>query len=812
MQNNGPHLSDILAALEKPLVFASKNNFSNLTTVKGLAELIPPLARKALSIVDDPDGTKLLSEIEENFLDFPNHGIDDQKHSISQALSYIHTLKNIPDHMQTASSITRSADHTLQILETPIQHVKGVGPKLGITFNRMNIHTVEDILYFVPRTYIDKRKIQKISSVRQGHHATVSGKIMTVSQSSFAGRKRWFEIVVSDGTQTLSAKWFTPALQYVNTLKKKYPAGSTVLLSGIVSRFRFKHEMHHPEIELLSDDIIPKDKLTIAPVYPLTEGLHQKTLQRILKTVLQTFGQLLSDYLPETVISAYKLISLAEAFCKVHNPDSKADFISLVNFTSSYHRRIVFDEFFLLQSVLALKKHGVSIEPGIPFKIPQDKLAGFLAHLPFNLTAAQEKTLHDIAIDMQKPYPMNRLIQGDVGSGKTVIGLLASLIAIWNGYQAAIMAPTEILAEQHYETIKQFTLGSAISTVLLTSSLAKKQKEEALHNISTGKAHLIIGTHALIQDAVRFYKLGLALIDEQHKFGVMQRAEIKKKGTNPDVLVMTATPIPRTLGLTVYGDLDISVIDELPPGRKPVETKLFHENKRSAVYDIVRKEIYKKNQVFIVYPLVEESDKLDLMDATKMAARLQQDIFPEFSIGLVHGRMSAQEKDTIMKEFQAGRIHILVATTVIEVGIDIPAASLMIIEHAERFGLSQLHQLRGRIGRGSADSMCILLVQYKKSDEAQKRLDVMVRTNDGFKIAEEDFTIRGPGEFLGTRQSGIPDFRIAHIGRDIRILQEARQAAFTIIEQDPQLALPEHQSLKKILLHRYKGRLELAGI
>jgi ATP-dependent DNA helicase RecG len=374
------------------------------------------------------------------------------------------------------------------------------------------------------------------------------------------------------------------------------------------------------------------------------------------------------------------------------------------------------------------------------------------------------------------------------------------------------MAPTEILAGQHYKTIQALTQHTAVSIMLLTGGQSKTQRDESFSLIKSGAVQLVIGTHAVIQETVEFNNLGFAVIDEQHKFGVMQRAQLKKKGLNPDVLVMTATPIPRTLGLTVYGDLDLSLIDELPPGRTPVVTRVFHEKHRADVYDIMRQEIINGSQAFIVYPLVEESEKTDLKDATNMARHLQQDIFPQYRIGLIHGRMHADEKDSVMQQFQTGELHILVATTVIEVGIDIPNASLMIIEHAERFGLSQLHQLRGRVGRGKNKSQCLLLAQYRKTDEARRRLAVMEQTGDGFKIAEEDFNIRGPGEFLGTRQSGLPDFRVANIIRDVKILLAARRAAFELVGRDPELTAPQHQLMKKVLLDRWQGRLELAGI
>jgi ATP-dependent DNA helicase RecG len=419
---------------------------------------------------------------------------------------------------------------------------------------------------------------------------------------------------------------------------------------------------------------------------------------------------------------------------------------------------------------------------------------------------------HEIREDLEKPHPMNRLIQGDVGSGKTVVALLACLYVIECGYQAAIMAPTEVLAEQHYLGLHRWVEPLGVSTALLTSSVKGSEKEDLYQRIKRGEVQLVIGTHAVIEEAVEFRRLGLAIIDEQHKFGVVQRGLLKKKGENPDVLVMTATPIPRTLAMTIYGDLNVSLIDEMPPGRRPVETKVFPEPARAKVYRIVEEEVRKGRQAFIVYPLVEESEKMQLKDATRMADHLQKEIFPEFRIGLLHGRMKSDEKETIMMAFKEGKIQILVATTVIEVGIDIPNASVMVVEHAERFGLSQLHQLRGRIGRGRYPSKCILLAQYRSSEEAKVRLQAMERTTDGFQIAEEDLTLRGPGEFFGTRQSGLPDFRVAHVIRDTPILIEARKEAFRLVEEDPALTHPSHSGLKDVLAKRWRGRLELATI
>jgi ATP-dependent DNA helicase RecG len=428
------------------------------------------------------------------------------------------------------------------------------------------------------------------------------------------------------------------------------------------------------------------------------------------------------------------------------------------------------------------------------------------------LTSAQRRVLTEIKNDMMAPHPMHRLVQGDVGSGKTLVALMSALVAVENGYQVAIMTPTEILAEQHYLNLHRWCEELGVTVALITSGLKGKAKGAALEAIARGEKQIIIGTHAVIQERVEFHRLGLGIIDEQHRFGVLQRGLLKKKGTNPDILVMTAPPIPRTLAMTVFGDLSLSVIDELPPGRTPVETRICYESRRAQVYQLIRDEAAKGRQAYIIYPLVEESEKSELKAATQMAEHLQQDIFPDLRIALLHGRMKPEEKEAVMRSFNARETDILVATTVIEVGIDVPNATVMVIEHAERFGLSQLHQLRGRVGRGSGRSRCVLLTTGKLSEDGKKRLKVMEATSDGFRIAEADLEIRGPGDFLGTRQAGLPDFRVANILRDGRALEEARSEAFALVEQDPALSLPEHVRLREELARRWGGRLELAGI
>jgi ATP-dependent DNA helicase RecG len=702
--------------------------------------------------------------------------------------------------------------HFKNRLLTPIQYVKGVGPRLAKLFEKKEIRTVEDALYFLPRCYEDRRNLRKISELKVGQKETGFGEILLSGVAFYQNkRKRIFEAVVGDGSGVITLKWFHGQERY---LKGRFKKGKKLIFSGEVRYFNLQKEIHHPDVEIVEGDI-EEDYLNfkrIVPIYSETEGLHQRTLRRLMKTILEGYADELSSPIPQEILQRQNLIDFSEAFQKVHFPPD-GESLELLNLQrSNGHRRIIFDEFFFLELGMALKRRGMALEPGISFRTEGHLSKRLLNLLSFQLTRAQQRVWDEIREDLERPHPMNRLIQGDVGSGKTVVALLACLHVVEGGYQAAIMAPTEVLAEQHYLNLHRWMEPLGVRVALLTSSIKGSEKEDLYQRIKKGEVQLVIGTHAVIQEAVEFHQLGLAIIDEQHKFGVVQRGLLKKKGENPDVLVMTATPIPRTLAMTIYGDLNVSLIDEMPPGRMPIETRIYPESARAKVYRILDEEVRKGRQVFIVYPLVEESEKLQLRDATRMAEQLQKEEFPEFRIGLLHGRMKSEEKEAIMMEFKEGKIQILVATTVIEVGIDIPNASVMVVEHAERFGLSQLHQLRGRIGRGRYASKCILLTQYRSSEEAKVRLRAMERTTDGFQIAEEDLALRGPGEFFGTRQSGLPDFRAAHILRDTPILIEARKEAFQIVEKDPALMQPSHGRLKNVLAKRWRGRLELATI
>jgi len=702
--------------------------------------------------------------------------------------------------------------HFKNRLLTPIQYVKGVGPRLAKLFEKKGIRTVEDALYFLPRCYEDRRNLKRLSELKAGQKETGFGEILLSGMAFYQNkRRRVFEAVVGDGSGVITLKWFHGHERY---FKERFKKGRKMIFSGEVRYFNVQKEIHHPDVEIVEGDI-EEDYLNfkrIVPIYSETEGLHQRTLRRLMKTILEGYANELLSPIPKVILDGQNLIDFSEAFQRVHFPPDEES-LELLNLQRSEgHRRIIFDEFFFLELGMALKRRGMALEPGISFQTKGALAQRLLDLLSFQLTRAQQRVWDEIRRDLERPHPMNRLIQGDVGSGKTVVALLACFDVIECGYQAAIMAPTEVLAEQHYLNLHRWVEPLGVDIALLTSSMKGSEKEDLYSRIKKGEVQLVIGTHAVIQEAVEFHRLGLAIIDEQHKFGVVQRGLLKKKGERPDVLVMTATPIPRTLAMTIYGDLEVSLIDEMPPGRMPIETRIYLESARARVYRILDEEVRKGRQVFIVYPLVEESEKLQLRDATRMAEQLQKEVFPEFRIGLLHGRMKSEEKEAIMMDFKEKKIQILVATTVIEVGIDIPNASVMVVEHAERFGLSQLHQLRGRIGRGRYPSKCILLAQYRSSEEAKVRLRAMERTTDGFQIAEEDLALRGPGEFFGTRQSGLPDFRVAHILRDTPILIEARKEAFHLVEEDPALMDPSHSKLKEILGRRWKGRLELATI
>jgi ATP-dependent DNA helicase RecG len=701
-------------------------------------------------------------------------------------------------------------------LQTGIQFIKGIGPKLATLLEKRDIRTVEDALYLMPLRYEDRRELIAVSRLAAGQSAVFYGRVISADLVITKGGRRVFEALVGDDSGTITFKWFNANATW---MKRTWKVGREGLFSGEVNQYGYQREVHHPDVEWLPEGADLKAVLAADPanfgrivaVYPLTEGLHQKTMRRIMREVLDGFldnvvSPLSDSFLPP----GYP--PLKTALSQVHSPAQDAVLAELNEGRTVAHRALAFDEFFYWELGLALKKRNVALEDGIAFQVTHRYTKELAKLLPFELTSAQRRVLSEIKADMMAPHPMHRLIQGDVGCGKTLVALMASLIAVENGYQVAIMAPTEILAEQHWHTIHSWCSQMDIEVVLITAGMKGRAKKDALERVADGTARIVIGTHAVIQEKVEFASLGLGIIDEQHRFGVLQRGILKKKGINPDILVMTATPIPRTLAMTLFGDLSLSVIDELPPGRSAVETRIYFESRRSQVYDMIRAEVAEQRQAYIIYPLVEETEKSDLKAASQMADHLEKEIFPTLRIGLLHGRMSPEEKEAVMRSFKARGLDILVSTTVIEVGIDVPNATVMVIEHAERFGLSQLHQLRGRVGRGSAKSRCILLTPGRMSEDGEKRLRVMESTCDGFRIAEADLEIRGPGDFLGTRQSGMPDFRVANILRDGTILDKARRTAFDLLEKDPDFSAAGHALIKEELLRRWGRRLELATI
>ena len=641
-------------------------------------------------------------------------------------------------------------------LDTPIQFVKGVGPKLAKIFANLGVFSVEDLLYLIPREWEDRRNIKPIIQLRPAFFDVAKGEILKIEDQPTRSRVSILKVYLSDRTATLQAVWFNQPF-----LKRLFKRGMKLIVSGKVEFSAYDHVL---QISVRDFEIDTGENLKIVPRYPLTAGLYPKKLRSVIKSVLDGYLEEIADE------------RVRRALLTLHEPEDMESIGKARDF-------LAFEELFLFQLGLLLRRQEYKEElKGRKLEVAAAWLEEFNRLLPFRLTGAQDRVLQEIVADLGSGRPMNRLLQGDVGSGKTIVAVAAAWLAVKSGYQAAILAPTEILAQQHYGKLAELLKSANVKVDILTATTSSDKKREELLD-----ADIIIGTHALIEEKVKFRDLALVVIDEQHRFGVHQRARLIKKGTTPHVLVMTATPIPRSLALTLYGDLDRSIIDELPPGRTPVKTYFVPKNKRSDAYEFIRLKVKEGRQVFFVCPLVEESSELDLKAAVEEAERLKNDIFPELKVGLLHGRLKSADKAAVMKQFLDRQIDILVATTVIEVGIDVPNATVMVIEHAERFGLSQLHQLRGRIGRGGEQSFCFL-VGEPKTEEAKARMKAMIETNDGFKIAEADLRLRGPGEMLGVRQSGLPNFRVADIIRDEKILQAARAAALDLLEKDPQSA------------------------
>lgn len=679
--------------------------------------------------------------------------------------------------------------------EISVQFIKGVGPARKKLFKNMGVETVEDLLYLFPRRYEDRTKMTPIAQLVVGELQTISGKVMTRG-----GRRVWytkkhlFEIVIDDGTGKIFAVWFNQPY-----LSNYFKPDRRVVLYGKVDLYKKRLQMISPEYEILEDD--KEETLNtsrIVPVYPLTRGMTQRYLRRVVRGCLDRYGRQVRDILPVWLRNKHRLVNIQRSLENIHFPESQ-------ELQEQSQRRVSFEEFFIFQLSVIKRRMSIVHKPGVNHRVELDTFQQFESAFPFELTAAQKRVIRELGRDMQEPRPMLRLLQGDVGSGKTLVALFGCIVAFKNNKQAAIMAPTEILAQQHFEKIQNLLADGPFADLkitLLIGSVSKQKKELVLHNLKQGEIDLIVGTHALLSEMVDFKDLSFVVIDEQHKFGVRQRALLSDKGRNPDVLVMTATPIPRTLSLTLFGDLDVSILDEMPKDRGKVRTEHYGIDEEAEVFEKVRNLVGLGQQAYIIYPLVEESEKLDLKAAQTSFQQLKKGAFKGIPMGLVHGQMKREQAEQVMEKFKNGEIKILVATTVLEVGIDVANANVMVIEHAERFGLAQLHQLRGRIGRGKEDASCFLIAD-PQTVEAQLRMETIVALTDGFKLAEQDLLIRGPGHYFGRHQHGLNELRFANPLTQIDILELARDEAKEVIYHDPNLKTEKNQGLKQVIKERF---------
>jgi ATP-dependent DNA helicase RecG len=697
-------------------------------------------------------------------------------------------------------------------LDSEVQFLKGVGPFRSGQLARLGIKAVQDALLHFPARYEDRRNVHKIAELKEGEVQTVRGIILSATETKIKFGRRFFSAVIKDETGILRAVWFNVRSDY---LSKKYKPQMNVIATGRVQAGRGDKmlEMPHPEIVMFETD---GEEATggIVPIYPLTEGLNQTVMRKIIKIALDS-APAVPEILPLSLVERLSLPNRDSAMRMLHNPPQETDPNELMTFRTPAHKRLIFEELFMIECAMAiLRNKNTESARGIQIDAAKDEVDFIVSRLPFELTGDQSKVLEEIVTDMKTGHPMNRLVQGEVGCGKTVLAAIAISLSAKRGYQSVLMAPTEILAEQHFKTISKLKDALDVKTALLTSST--KDKEKIREMTANGKIDLLIGTHALLQQNVEFKKLGLGVIDEQHRFGVLQRAELIRKGeedgTRPNTLIMTATPIPRTLAMTVYGDLDVSIIKTMPKGRGATETKIIKPGEMQKARLLIHREAKDGNQVYIVYPLVEESEKVELKAAVRMHEVYQKEVFPDLRVGLVHGRMKQEEKAEAMAKFAAHELDILVSTTVLEVGIDVPNATVMMIEHSERFGLAQLHQLRGRVGRGSKQSYCLLAIEYPMSAVAKERLKVMVESTDGFYIAEKDMELRGTGDVLGTRQSGLPLFRVANLMRDFEILLSARKEAFDLVRANPMLEGPDCSPLLNEINANWKERLAFIDV
>ena len=832
-------LHEWLDRIARPIEFATRDDCAHLKAVTNLSDFISIQVLSALRQQTYPRAIEArLMSLRDLFVDFPSSlPLDEQRRRLRAAGLHIQALRTAVQQPGSSKAVPpRSARDTestggrrSDLWQLPVRFAKGVGPKRTSVLQRLGIETVEDVLWTIPWRYEDRSVMTPIGNLVPGMVASVCGIVGKCEAKRTRNRRlSVLEVGIEDQSGRLHVVFFNqPYLEDVLMV------GTRVMVSGRVISGRRDWMVPHMDVaqyEVVGEGVESALHVgRIVPVYHETKGWTSRQMRVLVRNLLTDHGVDLIDHLPMPLRARQRLISTHEAFQDVHFPTAGTDGHLLERGKTAAHRRLAFEELLLLQLALASRHRSVHEESKeVRFNPRTPLLARLTSLLPFRLTTAQERVIREIFRDMISPRPMNRLVQGDVGSGKTAVALQAIVMACGSGYQAALLAPTEILAEQHYRNLSEVFQELGLKTVLVRGGEKASVKSAQAEQLAAGDIQVAIGTHALLQQGVTFKNLGLAVIDEQHKFGVLQRKMMIEKGYRPDVLVLTATPIPRTLSMTVYGDLDVSVIDALPPGRKPVRTFLFSEGQRRRAYQIVRDELRAGKQAYVVYPLVEESEKVDLQAAIQGAEKLQNGEFSEFRIGLLHGRMKASEKGAVMTDFKAGTIQLLIATTVIEVGVDVPNATVILIEHAERFGLAQLHQLRGRVGRSSHQAYCLLMAQNLGRGKAEsrrrtpgseepmsaagERLEALVRSNDGFVIAEDDLRIRGPGEFFGLRQWGMPEFRVANLMRDGDLLEQARQEAFSLLQSDPGLKEPAHQGLRETMLRKWEKKLELGSI
>ncbi|MEN9231075.1 MAG: ATP-dependent DNA helicase RecG [Thermostichus sp. DG02_5_bins_236] len=758
----------------------------------------------------DGDDRRKWQELGSHYSLYPELELPERQHLVAETRRWLDQIRRQQEPPPPPTRPAPLPKPNGLSLEQPLQFLKGIGPKSAEKLAQLSLLTVRDVLYYFPRDHVNYSEQVLIRQAKVGETVTVVGTVKSCTCFTSPKNKSLtiFNLKIADSSSTITLSRFYNGRQFAQrgwqeSMQRQYPRGAMVAASGLVKKGRFGLTLDNPQIEVLSE-VLPEESPVgadplirslkigkILPIYPLTEGITADLVRKTVQLALPAVA-LIGDPLPPDLKQTFQLFDLPLALQQIHFPETG-------DHLAQARRRLVFDEFFYLQLGLLQRRQRYREQAqAVPRYQPMggELVERFYQLLPFQLTAAQQRVINEILADLQDPLPMNRLVQGDVGSGKTIVAVVALLAAIQSGWQTALMAPTEVLAEQHYCKLVDWFSQLHLPVELLTGSTPAAKRREILRQLQTGELPLVVGTHALIQPTVQFQKLGLVIIDEQHRFGVEQRAALQQKGDHPDVLTMTATPIPRTLTLAIHGDLDVSQIDELPPGRKPVHTVVVRPGERAQVVRLMEREIAQGRQAYVVLPLIEESEKLDLKSALEEHQRLQEKVFPQFRVGLLHGRMSSSEKEAVIQAFRQGELHILVSTTVVEVGVDVPNASVMVIEHAERFGLSQLHQLRGRVGRGCEQSYCLLMTN-SKAEDALQRLKVLEQSNDGFFIAEMDLRFRGPGEVMGTRQSGLPDFALASLMDDQEVLTLARQAAEQIMAKDPQLT--QHPKLKDVL-------------